>query len=184
MSGGQAAMIKVQREAFDASALLRDFTDGCSKSGHEDGAIVSFTGLVRDQTKQKKEGLVLRQAQDEAGPSTGPSGSVTTLELDHYPQFTEKMIAGFEQEARRLWPINHVLIVHRYGRMAPGEAIVFVATASAHRKGAFEAASYLMDRLKTDAPFWKKEKTATGEAWIEPTEKDYAAREEWCGGKK
>ncbi len=182
-------MIKVQREAFDASDLLRDFTDGCCKSGYEDGAIVSFTGLVRGQakekqTKQKKEGLVLRQAQDEAGPSTGPSGSVTTLELDHYPQFTEKMIASFEQEARRLWPVNHVLIVHRYGRMAPGEAIVFVATASAHRKEAFAAADYLMDRLKTDAPFWKKEKTATGEAWIEPTERDYAAREEWSHSKK
>ena len=174
MSGGQAAMIKVQREAFDPSALLRAFTEDC---GHENGAIVSFTGLVRGQAKEKqtKEGLILSQSKDEAGLLD----DVTTLELDHYPQFTEKMIESFAQEARRLWPVSHVLIVHRYGRMAPGEAIVFVATASAHRQEAFEAASYLMDRLKTDAPFWKKEKTATGEAWIEPTQKDYAAREEW-----
>jgi molybdopterin synthase catalytic subunit len=146
--------VRVQIEAFDAGALLTDFSRGRSRSG----GIVSFTGLARDATDGQ---------------------AVVTLELDAYPGFTEPAIAAMETEAFARFPVQDLLIVHRYGPIAPGEAIVFVAAAAEHRRAAFEAADFLMDYLKTRAPFWKKESGPDGERWIEPRPSDYQDVERW-----
>ena len=146
--------VRVQIEAFDAGALLSDFSRGRSRSG----GIVSFTGLARDATDGQK---------------------VVTLELDAYPGFTEPAIAAMETEAFTRFAVQDLLIVHRYGPIAPGEAIVFVAAAAEHRRAAFEAADFLMDYLKTRAPFWKKESGPDGERWIEPRPSDYQDVERW-----
>jgi molybdopterin synthase catalytic subunit len=146
--------VRVQTEAFDAGALLSEFSHGRTRSG----GIVSFTGLARAATDGQ---------------------AVATLELDAYPGFTEPQIAAMEAEASRRFPVQDLLIVHRYGVIAPGEAIVFVATASEHRRAAFEAADFLMDYLKTRAPFWKKESGPDGERWIEPRPSDYDDADRW-----
>jgi molybdopterin synthase catalytic subunit len=146
--------VRVQTEAFDAGALLADFSRGRS----DIGAVVSFTGIAREAN----------------GGQT-----VTTLELDAYPGFTEPAIEAMEAEARARFAALEVLIVHRYGPIAPGEAIVFVACAATHRRAAFEAADFLMDRLKTQAPFWKKETGPDGERWIEPRPSDYEDVDRW-----
>jgi molybdopterin synthase catalytic subunit len=146
--------VRVQTEAFDAGALLTDFSRGRS----DIGAVVSFTGIAR-------------------GANGGHA--VTTLELDAYPGFTEPAIEAMETEARTRFAAQEVLIVHRYGPIQPGEAIVFVACAATHRRAAFEAADFLMDRLKTQAPFWKKETGPDGERWIEPRPSDYDDVERW-----
>lgn len=147
-------MIRVQAEPIEAGAMLDAF-----QSGRTDiGAVVCFTGLVRDASGGR---------------------DVSILELDHYPGFTEMMIADVEAEARRRWDLIDVLIVHRHGRMQPGETIVLCAAASAHRRAAFEAADFMMDALKTEAPFWKKESGPDGERWIEPREQDHSDRARW-----
>jgi molybdopterin synthase catalytic subunit len=146
--------VRVQTEAFDAGALLTDFSRGRS----DIGAVVSFTGIAR-------------------GANGGQA--VTTLELDAYPGFTEPAIEAMEAEARARFAAQEVLIVHRHGPIAPGEAIVFVACAATHRRAAFEAADFLMDRLKTQAPFWKKETGPDGERWIEPRPSDYEDVQRW-----
>jgi molybdopterin synthase catalytic subunit len=146
--------VRVQTEPFDAGRLLGDFCAGRTDAG----GIVSFTGLARDAT---------------AG------AAVTTLELDAYPGFTEPAIETMENQARTLFAVQDLLIVHRYGAISPGEAIVFVAAAAEHRRAAFQAADYLMDRLKTQAPFWKKESGPGGERWIEPRPSDYQDVERW-----
>jgi molybdopterin synthase catalytic subunit len=146
--------VRVQIEAFDAGALLTDFSRGRTRSG----GIVSFTGLAREATD---------------------GAAVATLELDAYPGFTEPAIAAMEAEARERFDVQDLLIVHRYGPIAPGEAIVFVAAAAEHRRAAFEAADFLMDYLKTRAPFWKKESGPDGERWIEPRPSDYQDVERW-----
>ena len=147
-------MIRVQSDPIDSGALLDRF-----QSGRTDiGAVVCFTGLVRDASKGE---------------------DVSALELDHYPGFTEQRIEEIEAEARRRFDLIDVLIVHRHGRMQPGETIVLCAAASAHRRAAFEAADFMMDALKTDAPFWKKESGGAGERWIEPREQDHADRARW-----
>ncbi len=146
--------VRVQTEAFDAGALLSRFSAGRTGSG----AVVSFTGIARDVTG---------------------GAAVATLELDAYPGFTEPAIEAMETEARARFEMQDVLIVHRHGPIQPGEAIVFVATAAEHRRAAFEAADYLMDRLKTEAPFWKKETGPDGERWIEPREPDYQDAKRW-----
>ncbi len=146
--------VRVQTEAFEAGALLTDFSRGRTRSG----GIVSFTGLARETTD---------------------GADVATLELDAYPGFTEPAIAAMEAEACARFAVQDVLIVHRYGPIAPGEAIVFVAAAAEHRRAAFEAADFLMDYLKTRAPFWKKETGTGGERWIEPRPSDYDDVERW-----
>ena len=146
--------VRVQTEAFDAGRLLGDFSAGRTDAG----GIVSFTGIARDAT---------------AG------AAVATLELDAYPGFTEPAIEAMEAEARARFPVQDLLIVHRHGLIAPGEAIVFVAAAAEHRRAAFQAADYLMDRLKTEAPFWKKESGPEGERWIEPRPSDYDDAGRW-----
>ena|ERR1700761_1762585 len=144
--------VRLQTEPFDAGALLTAFTAGRDATG----AVVSFTGLAR-----------------------GEAGAVTALELEAYPGFTEVEITRIAEAARARFSLHDLLIVHRTGPIAPGEAIVFVATAAAHRREAFEAADHLMDYLKTRAPFWKKEHGPDGARWIEPTERDHADAARW-----
>jgi molybdopterin synthase catalytic subunit len=146
--------IRVQTEPFDPGALLTAFSAGRTQSG----GIVSFTGLARDVTG---------------------GAAVSTLELDAYPGFTEPAIAAMEAEALDRFHVQDLLIVHRYGPIQPGEAIVFVAAAAEHRRAAFEAADFLMDYLKTRAPFWKKESGSDGERWIEPRPSDYDDVKRW-----
>jgi molybdopterin synthase catalytic subunit len=144
----------VQTEAFDPGDLLARFSQGRTDCG----AVVSFTGLARAAT---------------AGEA------VSTLELDAYPGFTEQAIEEMAAEAARRFEVQDLLVVHRHGKIAPGEAIVFVATAAEHRRAAFLAADFLMDLLKTEAPFWKKETGPGGARWIEPRAPDYEDAARW-----
>ena len=145
-------MIRVQTEDFDVGAEIAALTEG----RHDIGAVVTFSGTVRDKT-----------------------GDLVALELEHYPGMTEKELARIEAEAHDRWPLEASLIVHRVGRLAPGENIVLVVTASAHRGAAFEAAEFLMDYLKTRAPFWKREETAGGGDWVDARDSDDQAVERW-----
>lgn len=124
-----------------------------------DGAVVSFVGIARPET------------------STGES--VDELLLEHHPVLTLKSLEEIAVEAAECFDVTRVRVVHRCGRVAAGESIVFAGAASKHRRAAFEAADYLMDRLKTEAVFWKRETGAEGSVWIEPTEGDYADRDRW-----
>lgn len=124
-----------------------------------DGAVVSFVGIAR--------------------PRDRDGGAVTGLHLDHYPGMTEASLAGIAANAKRRFEVSDVAVVHRCGAVPPGEPIVFAAAAAPHRRAAFVAADYLMDRLKTDATFWKREDGVDGSRWIEPTEDDRADRERW-----
>lgn len=147
-------MVIVQAEPIDPAALLAEFT----QTTPEAGGIVSFTGLVRPASQGE---------------------AVTALELQAYPGFTEKVIAELVDEARGRFDILDALVAHRFGPMAPADAIVFVAAAATHRRAAFEAADFLMDQLKTRAPFWKKEHAANGARWIEPREQDHHDLARW-----
>lgn len=147
-------MIRVQREDFDLAAETVALTAG--KAGI--GGVVSFTGLVRDF-------------------STGKQVSAMTLE--HYPGMTEKELARIEAEARARWQLEACLIIHRYGRLEPGEQIMAVVTAAAHRQAAFEAAEFLVDWLKTKAPFWKLEAGDDGDSWVAAQASDDAAAARW-----
>ena len=147
-------MIRVTDQPFQVSDAIADFEMQATGAG----AIVTFSGLVRPQ------------AEDE---------DVTTLHLQAYSPMTENGIRDAVDRAKATWPLTAVQVIHRIGDMSPGDAIVFVAAASAHRRAAFEAADFLMDYLKTDAIFWKKETTATASRWIEPRADDYRDRERW-----
>ena len=146
-------MIRVQREDFDPGAELAALTAG----NNAVGGVVSFVGLVRDMAGQP----------------------IRAMTLEHYPGMTEKKLAEIEAEARTRWPIEASLIVHRYGRLEPGERIVLVIVASAHRQAAFEACAFLVDWLKTQAPFWKEEETASGSHWVEAKGEDDKAAARW-----
>jgi molybdopterin synthase catalytic subunit len=148
-------MIRVQQHDFDIGAEIRALT-----GGRDDiGAVVTFTGTVRRETRQ---------------------GPILAMTLEHYPGMTEKELARIEAEAADRWPLQASLIVHRYGRLAPGDNIVLVVTASKHREAAFHAAQFLMDYLKTSAPFWKKEERAEGAAqWVEERAGDDDALRRW-----
>lgn len=150
-------MIRVQREDFDVGAEL----DRLARGNPRVGGIASFTGLVRDM---------------------GGAERVSALTLEHYPGMTEKKLAEIEAEAHRRWPLDAVTIIHRYGRLEPGARIVLVATASPHREAALAACHFLIDWLKTDAPFWKSEETPQGERWVEARAQDDAAKERWQRG--
>ncbi len=147
-------MIRVQRENFDLSAEIAALTRG--KTGI--GGVVSFIGLVRDVS----DGV-----------------PVAAMTLEHYPGMTEKQLAAIELDACARWPLSASLIIHRYGRLDPGEQIMAVVTASAHRQAAFEAAEFLVDWLKTKAPFWKLESDGNAENWVAARESDDAAAERW-----
>lgn len=146
--------VRVQREDFDLGTEL-----AALRAGRADiGALVSFTGLVRSD-----------------------AGDVGGMELEHYPGMTEKALAGIEAEAQTRWPLQASLVIHRYGVLAPGEQIMMVATASAHRQAAFAAAEFLMDYLKSRAPFWKKEATSNGGRWVDARADDEVALARWKG---
>ncbi len=147
-------MIRVQREEFDVGAELEALTRG--KTGV--GGVTSFVGLVRDIAGERRIGA---------------------MTLEHYPGMTERRLAEIEAEARRRWPLDAVLIIHRYGRLEPGERIVLVAAASAHRQAAFDACQFLIDWLKTQAPFWKLEETPEGPRWVDAQASDDEAAARW-----
>jgi molybdopterin synthase catalytic subunit len=146
-------VIRVQREAFDVGAELAALTAGRT----DIGALASFVGLVRDHA----------------------DAAITAMTLEHYPGMTEKKLAEIEAAANARWPLQASLIVHRYGRMLPGEPIVLVATASPHRAAALEACAFLIDWLKTQAPFWKLEETAEASRWVEARSGDDQAAARW-----
>jgi molybdopterin synthase catalytic subunit len=147
-------MIRVQQEDFDIGAELEKLTAGSTAIG----GIASFVGLVRDMT---------------------PQGPIASMTLEHYPGMTEKQLAAIEAEAHQRWPLQASLIIHRYGRLTPGDRIVMVATASAHRQAALEACAFLIDWLKTKAPFWKMEDGAAGTHWVEAKGSDDQAADRW-----
>jgi molybdopterin synthase catalytic subunit len=152
-------MIRVQREAFDPGAEINAFTAHNSKSG----GIATFIGQMRDFR----------------GPDRASSVPVASMTLEHYPGMAEKQLADLVADARTRWPLDDALVIHRHGELTPGEAIVLVATASAHREAAFSACEFLMDWLKTKAPFWKKETTADGAEWVAADAKDTVGAERW-----
>src|SRR3546814_9202658 len=107
-------------------------------------------------------------------------GAISAMTLEHYPAMTEKMLAEIEAEASARWPLEASLVIHRYGRLEPGDQIVMVATASAHRQAAFEACAFLMDWLKTKAPFWQLEETGEGAQWVDARDSDDKAAARWA----
>lgn len=143
---------RVQENDFDVGAELA----ALRQNRVDIGALVNFTGLVRD---------------------TG--GDLLALELEHYPGMTLKALEKIEAEAVSRWDLQACLVIHRYGRLEPGQQIMMVATASAHRKAAFEAADFLMDFLKSRAPFWKKEHTRDGSDWVAAKHADEMALKRW-----
>lgn len=151
-------MIRVQQEDFDVGAELAALTEG----KHGIGGVVSFVGLVRDMA-----------------PVEGEERQIGAMTLEHYPGMTEKKLAAIEAEANERWPLEASLIVHRYGRLEPGERIVLVICASAHRQAAFDACNFLIDWLKTKAPFWKLEETGEDGHWVEARDDDDAAAARW-----
>lgn len=153
-------MIRVQQEDFDIGAEI-----AALKGTRTDiGAIVTFTGTVR-------------------GHNGEVAGEVTAMTLEHYPGMTETELERIESEAHTRWPLQASLIVHRTGTLKPGDNIVLVITASEHRDAAFDAAKFLMDYLKTSAPFWKRETGPDGSKWVEAKAADDAAAARWLPGK-
>jgi molybdopterin synthase catalytic subunit len=150
-------LVRIQRQDFDVAAEIARLTDG----RQDIGAVVTFSGLCRDE-----------------------GGRLTALELEHYPGMAEAEIRRIATQATARWPLTGLTAIHRYGKIAPGENIVLVAAASSHRQAAFEAASFLMDYLKSQAPFWKKEHLADGSTgeWVAAKDSDTAAAERWRKG--
>ena len=143
--------VVVQEAAFDLGEEARAFATGASGAG----AVVTFTGVVRGD------------------------GGMAAMEIEHYPAMTEKAIAGIAAQAVERWALVDALVIHRYGRLAVGEAIMMVATAAPHRADAFAAAEFLMDYLKSRAPFWKKEIGADGTSWVAARSEDEDALKRW-----
>lgn len=143
--------ISVQADDFDVAEALRDFGKAPNT-----GATVSFTGRVRDD-----------------------SGTLAHMEIEHYPGMCEAAIAKITEEAQRRWSLSECLVIHRYGQLAPGEQIMMVATAARHRADAFQAAEFLMDYLKSRAPFWKKEVGRDGAEWVAAKDSDEDALSRW-----
>ena len=150
--------VRLQREPFDAAAEAAKLT--CGRS--DIGALVTFTGICRG---------------DEADEP------IAALTLEHYPGMAEAEIERYVAEATTRWPLLGVTVIHRYGRITPGKDIVLVITASSHRQAAFAAAEFLMDYLKTRAPFWKQVEKAGGKSWVEAKGTDDAAAGRWSGGQ-
>ena len=154
MSAAVLPTVRIQREDFDVAAEIARLTQGRA----DIGAVVSFSGLCRDE-----------------------QGTLSALELEHYPGMAEAEIARIATEAVQRWPLQGLTAIHRHGKIAPGENIVLVVAAAAHRQAAFEAANFLMDYLKSRAPFWKKEHRADGSegGWVEAREADARAAQRW-----
>jgi len=149
-----ADTIRLQREDFDAAAQAALLTRTCTNVG----AVVTFTGLCR-------------------GAESGEP--IAALTLEHYPGMAEEEIARHAKVAEKRWPLFGLTVIHRYGTLKPGDNIVLVVAASAHRQAAFEAASFMMDYLKTSAPFWKREERADGATWVEAKSEDDSAAARW-----
>ncbi len=145
--------VRLTFDPFDPGALLSEFC----RDRSETGAVATFTGIARAE-----------------------AGATTALELEAYPGFTEAEIGKVADRARARFGLDDVGIVHRIGKIAPGEPVVFVATAARHRRAAFEACDFLMDYLKSKAPFWKKEHGPAGARWVEPTEQDHVDLKRWA----
>ncbi|MEO0035633.1 MAG: hypothetical protein RLZZ501_1656 [Pseudomonadota bacterium] len=145
-------MIRIQTAPFDPGAELNHLAAGQSEAG----ALASFVGLVRDE-----------------------GGRLIALTLEHYPGMAERLLAEIEAEAHRRWSLDAVTILHRVGRMRPGEAIVLVGVLAAHRAEAFAACEFVIDRLKTGAPFWKYEDRSDGAGWVETTAEDAERAQRW-----
>jgi molybdopterin synthase catalytic subunit len=151
--------VRVQIEDFDlAQELISMRALGQSDKKNSVGALVNFVGYVRD---------------------FGDGEMIHSLTLEHYPGMTEKSLQAIETEAKNRWNIQHSLIIHRIGTLKPQEQIVLVAVTSAHRSDAFKACEFMMDYLKTQAPFWKKEVTSQGEHWVEAKASDETAQQRW-----
>ena len=147
-------MIKIQLGDFDISSAICGMTEG----KYNIGGLACFVGLVRDIASDQR---------------------IKSMTLEHYPGMTERQLEKLESEARERWHLQDVLIVHRYGKLLPGDRIVLVATASAHRDASLEACQFLIDCLKTKAPFWKLEETGMGEQWVAARDEDNIASERW-----
>jgi molybdopterin synthase catalytic subunit len=145
--------IRVQEEPFDLGVEANAFAGGQAGAG----AVVTFTGVVRDTE----------------------AGDLEAMEIEHYPGMTAGAIAKIAEEAQARWKLTGALVIHRYGRLAPGERIMMVATAAPHRAAAFAAAEFLMDYLKSRAPFWKKEITRSGAEWVAAKDADEDALKRW-----
>ena len=156
-------MIKVQKQDFDVGAEIEAIRSGNTAIG----GIASFVGTVRDLAGDT--------------PVTAQAGGtpVTAMTLEHYPGMTERELERIEREANERWPLEASLIIHRYGRLELGDRIVLVVTASSHRQAALESCAFLIDWLKTKAPFWKKEETPGGENWVDARDSDDAAAARW-----
>lgn len=150
-------MIRVQEQDFDIGAEIA----GLRKGRTDAGAVAAFIGTVRGEPR---------------------NGGVSAMTLEHYPGMTEKELTRIEAEAHARWPLLGSLIVHRTGRLLPGDNIVLVITLSEHRAAAFESAQFLMDYLKTSAPFWKSEETSGGREWVEARKSDNAEAARWLEG--
>lgn len=147
--------VRVCTDDFDISSECRKLVG----TNSDVGAIVTFTGTVREMSAQ---------------------GRLQSMTLEHYPGMTERELERVEAEAHRRWPLHATCIIHRIGELRPGDNIVLVIAASAHRQAAFEAAAFIMDYLKTDAPFWKKEALLDGTgAWVDARDSDTTARDRW-----
>jgi molybdopterin synthase catalytic subunit len=146
--------VRVQQELFDMGQEIQKLRGDDPRIG----ALVSFVGLVRDLNDDQ---------------------AVSQMTLEHYPGMTEKALSSLESEARQRWKILDALIIHRVGKLLPGDPIVLVAVTSAHRGDAFDACQFLMDALKTRAPFWKKETTPSGDRWVDARESDDEALARW-----
>ena len=147
-------MIRVQRQRFDVNAEIEKLTAGNPKIG----GVATFIGFVRNESQ---------------------GDAVTAMTLEHYPGMTEKAIGKIVNDVVNRWSLGDVLVIHRYGRLAPGDFIMMVATAAKHRKEAFEAADFLMDYLKSRAPFWKKEVTDQSQDWVVSKAEDETALKRW-----
>ena len=152
-------MIRVQAEDFDIGNEISIITN----QNQNIGGICSFTGPVRE---------------------FNPNSKIQAMTLEHYPGMTEKQLSKIENEAHERWDLSDSLIIHRFGRLKPKDRIVLVITASAHRKAAFESCQFLMDWLKTKAPFWKMEETATGSHWVVAKSSDDLEVEKWSAKNK
>ncbi|MBF9045068.1 molybdenum cofactor biosynthesis protein MoaE [Rhodobacterales bacterium HKCCE4037] len=145
--------VEVRDSAFDPGATLNAFTARATGAG----AIVSFTGITRDLA----------------------TGDLQAMEIEHYPGMTERALTAIRDEAMTRFNLVDALVIHRYGRLSPGETIMMVATAAPHRRDAFDAADFLMDYLKSRAPFWKREITPDGAEWVAAKDDDEAALDRW-----
>lgn len=146
--------VSVQEQDFDVADLQRDLLEAAGQVG----AVATFTGLVRGNNEQRH---------------------IAVMELEHYPAMTERSIQKIVDEARQRWNLLGVRVVHRVGRLRPGDQIVYVGVSGTHRGEAFQACEFIMDYLKTRAPFWKKETHAGGEHWVESRESDALAAQRW-----